>query len=402
MYNHTDFSGCCRCCFIPGPTGPQGNIGPAGPQGATGLPGPQGPQGPQGLQGDIGPSGPQGVQGEPGPQGTQGSQGLQGGIGPSGPQGVQGEPGPQGTQGPQGLQGGIGPSGPQGVQGEPGPQGTQGPQGLQGLQGIQGPQGLQGLQGEMGSAGPQGEPGAVGPQGIQGNPGITGLQGPQGVQGPQGIQGEAGPTGATGLAGATGSFDPGESLFSFDNQFGQLITVNYGDTISLLADGMDIQFFEPSQILFSVKPLTFLYAYGGLSSNVSQMFGFAAAGEILQIELANSMPPLNVNYSANAIQIFEAGDYEINFSVRMAPGNGTTLISSGVRVNGGANFIQGTYQTANLAADTESVMQGTVIANLNYGDILDLALQSHVPGTVELFVDTNALLTVQRINNFLF
>ncbi len=70
-----------------------------------------------------------------------------------------------------------------------------------------------------------------------------------------------------------------------------------------------------------------------------------------------------------------------------------------LRSNGGTNFIQDTYQTVIVSSDTVSIFQGTVIVNLNYNDILDLALQSHESGTVELFTDTNAILTIRILND---
>lgn len=291
-------------------------------------------------------------------------------------------PGPVGATGPTGADG---PAGPQGMQGVQGPIGPTGPAGT-----GEGPTGATGPQGIQGPIGPTGADGAAGPQGIQGPIGPTGATG---AAGPQGVQGPIGPTGAP------GTLEPGDLLFNFDNQFGQAIPVNYGETITLLADGLDIQFFPPSEIMFSVRPLPFLYAYGGLFSNTPQVFGFVSTGEVLAVELANTMPSLNVNYPPNAIQIYEGGDYEINFSLRISPDIATPMLSAGVRLNGGA-FIPATFQTSALAAATESVIQGSVIVRLDYNDTLDLALQSHAAGPIELFLDTNATLTVQRISTY--
>jgi len=73
-----------------GPVGPAGAEGPQGPTGPEGPEGPEGPRGPAGADGAQGPPGPLGPMGATGPQGPQGSQGPTGPIGPQGPQGPEG------------------------------------------------------------------------------------------------------------------------------------------------------------------------------------------------------------------------------------------------------------------------------------------------------------------------
>lgn len=373
--------GQCRCnagycwCAVPGPTGATGADGATGAsayeeavaQGFTGTE-------QEWLNSLVGPAGPTGATGPTGP----GS----GATGPTGPTGATGPTGP--GSGATGATGATGPTGPTGETGATGPAGPTGETGPTGATGDTGPTGA------TGEAGPTGPTGEAGPAGATGE---TGADGATGAEGPTGEQGEIGPT---------GTFDPGSELFTMSNDFGESISVAYGDNVVFSSNTLEIMMFEPDHIIINERPPFFIYSFGGLFSTNSQVFSFVNVGDVFQVELENSMPNFNTSYPNNGIQVMDFGQYEINFMIRMAPGNGTALISGGARLNG--TFIDSTRQFTILPTDALSIIQGSVIVDLGGGDTIDLALESTVSGvgTIELFLGTSASLTVQKIDNFYF
>ncbi|HML34806.1 hypothetical protein, partial [Sporomusa sphaeroides] len=329
-----------------------------------------------------------------GATGATGDTGVTGATGATGDTGVTGA---TGATGDTGATGATGATGDTGVTGATGATGDTGPTGATGATGDTGPTGATGATGDTGPTGATGATGDTGPTGATGVTGATGDTGPTGATGADGVTGPTGATGAngdTGPTGPTGAFEPGETLFTIDSN-GMQGTVGYGDTLFFLADGIDIAVFEPpTTVQFKLLP----NAYGGLYSTESQGFNFTAPGEIQQVELPVQMPFFDVSLSVNTIQVFQFGDYEINFMVRVASTATITTISAGVRINGGG-FILSTLQTGVLSTDQDTIFSGSIIMHLNGGEILDLALESTAVSDINLSEDANASLSVKRISN---
>ncbi|MDR2022232.1 MAG: hypothetical protein LBQ71_03040 [Hungatella sp.] len=171
--------------------------------------------------------------------------------------------------------------------------------------------------------------------------------------------------------------------------------------MSFQSGTLNINTNEPSTVTIDDRPIFDIIAYGGLYSDQSQTFAFTTSGETAQIMLPNQMPSFDVGYGLNTIQIFRPGDYEINFMIRIFPNSGNYFISGGVRINS-STFIPSTFQTDWETIANTGIIQGSVIATLNGGDTLDLALQAtdDVPMTIVLAQNTNATLTVKRLSPF--
>lgn len=328
--------------------------------------------------GPTGPTGPMGIQGEQGPMGEQGLTGEQGPIGPTGPQGIRGE------QGPVGLQGEQGPIGPTGPQGEMGPAGTSvtimgsfnsldellnkhtiGNIGDSYMVGddlyvwsnenktwenvgtIKGPQG------QIGPTGPQGQEGPRGPQGLQGEQGIQGIQGEQGVQGIPGEQGPRGEMGPQGIPGPTGPTGPsGYALLS---------------------------------------------AYGGKYNNSASTLQTTGLGNWVQIPLENNMPSINVIETQNNILTLEQdGVYEINYFLNV-DSNITTDLTLIVRKN--QTNIPATVMTKRVSPSFNTSYNGSILANLNADDIIDMEISSNGENVaIHLSTGMNAYLTLKKID----
>lgn len=198
----------------------------------------------------------------------------------------------------------------------------------------QGPTGPQGAQGFMGLTGATGPVGPTGPQGDQGIPGIAGPAGPQGLQGIQGIQGPTGPTGPA--------------------------------------------------------PIT---AFGGIYNDVATTA--LSANVPSAVIMPSTMPANNTTLASNGITVDQPGVYKVEYSYTGTPNVDTTLSASVVN-NGIA--IPGGTTTVTASANSQTNTDGTVLVNLNAGDVVALNVTSSVDSTITQGTDTNSYLTVNKIN----
>jgi len=254
----------------------------------------------------------------------------------------------------------IGPTGPTGPRGVTGPTGPTGPTGATGATGITGPTGATGADGVTGPTGPTGATGAdgvtgpTGPTGATGADGAIGPTGPTGATGADGVTGPTGPTGATGADGAIGPTGPTG------------------------ADGT-----------------ANLNAYGGLYNNTPQTINLTLGGTT-QLPLPSNMPSQNVTYTpANSITAPVAGVYEINYFTNISAALGTTVTMS-VRRNGTA-IPDATISRA-LSVGVGSIYNGSIIIDLNAGDVIDMALSALLAVGVTLGSGVNTTLTIKQIN----
>lgn len=295
-----------------------------------------------GPQGPIGPVGPQGPTGATGATGPAGATGPQGPVGPQGPQGIQGLTGATGATGPQGPVGPVGPQGPQGETGATGATGAQGPVGPQGPQGETGATGATGATGPQGPVGPQGP---EGPQGPQGEPGETGATGATGATGPQGPVGPIGPQGPEGPAGPAGT--------------------------------------------------TNLNAYGGLYNTTPQTLNLTIGGTT-QLPLPLTMPLKDVtNTPVNSLTVGTTGVYEINYFSNVSAAVGTTVTMS-VRRNGTA--IPEASISRLLSVGVSSLYSGSIILELNAGDVIDMALSALLAVGITLGDGVNTTLSIKQLD----
>ncbi len=298
--------------------------------------------------GPTGPTGPRGVTGPTGPTGPTGATGATGITGPTGPTGINGVTGPIGPTGATGADGAIGPTGPTGATGADGVTGPTGP---------------------TGATGATGADGAIGPTGATGADGVTGPTGPTGATGADGAIGPTGPTGATGADGAIGPTGP-TGATGADGAI--------GPTGPTGADGT-----------------ANLNAYGGLYNNTPQTINLTLGGTT-QLPLPSNMPSQNVTYTpANSITAPVAGVYEINYFTNISAALGTTVTMS-VRRNGIA-IPDATISRA-LSVGVGSIYNGSIIIDLNAGDVIDMALSALLAVGVTLGSGVNTTLTIKQIN----
>ncbi len=275
-------------------------------------------------------------------------------TGPTGPRGVTGPTGPTGPTGATGATGTTGPTGPTGINGVTGPTGPTGATGATGIAGPTGPTGINGVTGPTGPTGATGATGIAGPIGPTGINGVTGPTGPTGATGADGAIGPTGPTGATGADGAIGPTGPTG------------------------ADGT-----------------ANLNAYGGLYNNTPQTINLTLGGTT-QLPLPSNMPSQNVTYTpANSITAPVAGVYEINYFTNISAALGTTVTMS-VRRNGTA-IPDATISRA-LSVGVGSIYNGSIIIDLNAGDVIDMALSALLAVGVTLGSGVNTTLTIKQIS----
>ncbi len=235
-----------------------------------------------------------------------------------------------------------------------GPTGPTGPRGVTGPTGPTGPTGATGATGTTGPTGPTGINGVTGPTGPTGATGATGIAGPIGPTGINGVTGPTGPTGATGADGAIGPTGPTG------------------------ADGT-----------------ANLNAYGGLYNNTPQTINLTLGGTT-QLPLPSNMPSQNVTYTpANSITAPVAGVYEINYFTNISAALGTTVTMS-VRRNGTA-IPDATISRA-LSVGVGSIYNGSIIIDLNAGDVIDMALSALLAVGVTLGSGVNTTLTIKQIS----
>ncbi len=248
----------------------------------------------------------------------------------------------------------TGPTGPRGVTGPTGPTGPTGATGATGITGPTGPTGINGVTGPTGPTGATGADGAIGPTGPTGATGADGAIGPIGPTGATGADGAIGPTGPTGATGADGAIGPTG------------------------ADGT-----------------ANLNAYGGLYNNTPQTINLTLGGTT-QLPLPSNMPSQNVTYTpANSITAPVAGVYEINYFTNISAALGTTVTMS-VRRNGTA-IPDATISRA-LSVGVGSIYNGSIIIDLNAGDVIDMALSALLAVGVTLGSGVNTTLTIKQIN----
>ena len=113
--------------------------------------------------------------------------------------------------------------------------------------------------------------------------------------------------------------------------------------------------------------------------------------------MATQMPSSNVVLGGSAIQISISGDYELNFTVRVASVAVPTTVNVGVRLNGGTTFFTSAEQNTILSLTDETPIHGSVIVAVGAGAIIDLAIQATAASTVSLTGATNATLSAKLI-----
>ncbi len=223
--------------------------------------------------------------------------------------------------------------------------------------------------GPIGPTGPTGPRGVTGPTGPTGPTGATGATGITGPTGPTGINGVTGPTGPTGATGADGAIGP------------------TGPTGATGADGA----IGPT----GADGTANLNAYGGLYNNTPQTINLTLGGTT-QLPLPSNMPSQNVTYTpANSITAPVAGVYEINYFTNISAALGTTVTMS-VRRNGTA-IPDATISRA-LSVGVGSIYNGSIIIDLNAGDVIDMALSALLAVGVTLGSGVNTTLTIKQIN----
>ena len=318
--------------------------GPAGETGATG------PQGPQGIQGETGSTGATGPAGPAGPAGTSGLNGTNGIAGPAGTNGLNGTNGIAGPAGPAGDTGAVGPAGPAGAIGATGLAGATGPAGPAGTNGLNGTNGI------AGPAGPAGDTGAVGPAGPAGATGAMGLMGSIGPIGPAGATGAVGPTGATGPAGPTGATGPAGTN-GVDGTGGSGSS-QYGYIYNLVAQTVAID----AVVLFDSN--------GVLTPGITHAPG------------------------SSDIEIADAGDYKVTFSVSGTESGQFALFLNGDQVPGTV-YGSGAGTQQDNGQCIIAIAAGDVLTLRNRSSAAAVGLQSLAGGTQ---INVNASIVVQKLN----
>lgn len=142
-------------------------------------------------------------------------------------------------------------------------------------------------------------------------------------------------------------------------------------------------------------PANGLAAYGGLYNNTPQTIALTI-GTTSQIPLAIAMPVSNVTVGTNTLTVNQSGVYEINFftTASAALGAAVTVL---VRRNGVA--LPETVVTRLLAVNVGTVFSGSIITNLNAGDVIDLATRALLALGLTFGGGVNATLTVKKISS---
>ena len=189
--------------------------------------------------------------------------------------------------------------------------------------------------------------------------GSQGLQGPQGPQGPQGIQGLPGEPGPQGPQG-----DPGTS-----------------------AAGVE--------------------AFGGRYNSSTQLIFPTAVGTPVILALNTAYPLKNVTSAANQLTVTQTGTYEIYYNF-LVNANSRVDLMTYVRVNGTELTPTRVAHTLSLEVSSTSLtidarFTTSVIANLNAGDTLDVALTvlNTLPAGLTIVINGNgnSVLTIKRLDS---
>ena len=108
------------------------------------------------------------------------------------------------------------------------------------------------------------------------------------------------------------------------------------------------------------------------------------------------MPVSNVTIGTNTLTVNQSGVYEINFFTTATAALGAAVTVQ-VRRNGVA--LPETIVTRTLAVNVGTVFSGSVITNLNAGDVIDLATRALLALGLTLGSGVNATLTVKKISS---
>ena len=231
---------------------------------------------------------------------------------------------------------------------------------------------------------------ATGTAGTIGPVGATGCVGPRGLTG---ATGGMGPRGFTGATGATGIFDPNQVLFYVDS-IPDVSPVTMGQHLCIESEpGINTHITnDPLTLHIDLDQNN---AYGGLYLDCDTALHFDCPNKKVEIPLKSAMPFSNVLYDCNEIKIYKSGNYEINFMIRIqCPGH--NLLGGPTR-NG--HFINSGYEHTQANNDFVFI-QGSIIEELNCGDVITLALVSTAHGTAHLAGGVNASVTVKKLSEY--
>lgn len=285
-----------------------------------------------------------------------------------------------------------GPTGSTGAQGPAGPQGPIGPTGATGPQGSVGPVGPQGAVGPTGTTGPQGDVGPAGPQGTTGPAGTTGSQGPTGATG---LQGALGPTG---LQGPTGTFDPGETLFTVIGPNG-FANIAFEDELTFESSTLDITVTPGSAIVDIEAPAASngLNAFGGIYNNAVTTTPISADMPAI-VQMPFTTGSKNVSYATeNSITLNEAGVYLILYS--MYPRFTTAATLTFVVRSSGINIVPSTSTITVTATVPYSVnYTANIVAALSAGAVIDMAVISSVDQTMTFTENSLETLNILKLD----
>ena len=109
------------------------------------------------------------------------------------------------------------------------------------------------------------------------------------------------------------------------------------------------------------------------------------------------MPLLNVTVGTNALTVANAGTYEINYMLSGTGASGSTGdLTLSVRRNGTA--IPSATITQSVTTNDGVEMTGSTIVDLTAGDVISLALEASSTATFDLSENTNATLSVKKLD----
>ena len=107
------------------------------------------------------------------------------------------------------------------------------------------------------------------------------------------------------------------------------------------------------------------------------------------------MPTSNVALGTNNLTIQQSGVYEINYMFNASASLGAAVTLAVLR-NGTA--IPSTQEVHLLAIGIESIYSGSVLATLNAGDVLTIAVSALLALTLTLGTGVSVTLSVKRID----
>ena len=223
--------------------------------------------------------------------------------------------------------------------------------------------------------------------------GTIGPLGATGCAGPRGLTGAAGVMGPRGFTGATGSFNPNQVLFYVDSM-PDVSPIKLGEHLCIESRPSINTFITNNPLTLHID-LEQEAAYGGLYLDCETAIHFDCPNKKVEIPLNSVMPFSHVLYDGNEIKIYKSGNYEINFMIRIqCPGH--NLLGGPTR-NG--HFIHSGHEHTQ-ANDDFVFIQGSIIEELNCGDVITLALVSTAHGTTHLAGGVNASISVKKLSEY--